>query len=493
MKSPYAQTVRNGTIRLEGNYKRILILRSSGDLFKRAIRFIKERFSDASLYALIPEEVKDQVLDFEFEEVIIYNKAKRFNVIKAGYRFIRSLRKRRFDLILILYGGEELNYLNVMLFAWLIGKRKVAYTFENRVFVLTHGYLIKRIIKRLISRKSRILSMNKRINRLEFQSKRHRLFSMPKVAFFEITNRCNIRCVMCGRELGNFQSGDMSPLILRKCKPLFPFLEIAIPTGWGEPLLAKDMLFEILDLAKEYPRLKTNITTNGTLLNDDITERLVQSRLTSITISFDGATKETFEEIRAGADYDRIIENIKRINKIKELRKLSNPTLNLEFVAMRKNIEELPSLLELARMLDISSIIVVYLVVHTERLKHQSLYYYQELSNRIFEESKRKAQELGINLNLPDFFGSKDRIKEKGQCSAPWTTIYIRWNGEVLPCCFMPRVMGDLKTQNIQEIWNGEKYRSLRKEIGSKDLPERCRNCYGSEMDVNRERSHIQV
>ena len=57
-------------------------------------------------------------------------------------------------------------------------------------------------------------------------------------------------------------------------------------------------------------------------------------------------------------------------------------------------------------------------------------------------------------------------------CRRPWELSYITAEGEVLPCCFVPfvtdaqwqeNVLGDLKTQTLTEIWNGERYREFRR------------------------------
>lgn len=66
-------------------------------------------------------------------------------------------------------------------------------------------------------------------------------------------------------------------------------------------------------------------------------------------------------------------------------------------------------------------------------------------------------------------------------CSHMWSTVVIAWDGRVVPCCFdydAVMTMGDLKTQTLEEIWNGEPYRKLRAAelAGTNDSP-LCRNC----------------
>jgi MoaA/NifB/PqqE/SkfB family radical SAM enzyme len=71
-------------------------------------------------------------------------------------------------------------------------------------------------------------------------------------------------------------------------------------------------------------------------------------------------------------------------------------------------------------------------------------------------------------------------LKTKGPfCNQPWNTIFIRWNGEkVMPCCYGPHDLGDLNFSSYDDIWNGNRYRTLRKQISTGDVRGTCLPCY---------------
>jgi radical SAM protein with 4Fe4S-binding SPASM domain len=64
-------------------------------------------------------------------------------------------------------------------------------------------------------------------------------------------------------------------------------------------------------------------------------------------------------------------------------------------------------------------------------------------------------------------------------CTIPWTTTYVAFDGTVRPCCYSETatVLGNLRDQSFDEIWNGEAYRHLREEILDGEVPESCRQC----------------
>ena len=71
--------------------------------------------------------------------------------------------------------------------------------------------------------------------------------------------------------------------------------------------------------------------------------------------------------------------------------------------------------------------------------------------------------------------------KPKGNfCDHTVSTFSIRWNGDVVPCCYdliNMMVMGNVLHEKIEDIWNNEKYIKLRKDIDEFNPPDLCKNC----------------
>lgn len=343
------------------------------------------------------------------------------------------------------------------------------------------------------------------------------LSSLPLTLHIEVTNKCDISCIMCGRSFKSaslnsayrkkeIKYEDMSFDVFKKAESLFPYIAILPLVGWGEPFVSP-YFYKMLRRSKEFG-VGVNFTTNGMHLGNEnfLNTVYINRNVFSIGISFDGATEATFNLIRRGAQFHKVIDNIFKINELKEKHTLNNPELYFSFVAMKKNIEELCLLIDLAAKLNICVINVTYLAAHGETIRKESLFYHKDLANKIFEEAKKKAQEKGILLNLPECFKKEKSIdefsgKDNSQlekitngflCTYPWTFAMIKANGDVLPCCAYEESFGNITNESFRKIWNNKKFRSLRKSFRDGNIPDFCRSCnrFG---DVNNESSHIHL
>jgi len=63
-------------------------------------------------------------------------------------------------------------------------------------------------------------------------------------------------------------------------------------------------------------------------------------------------------------------------------------------------------------------------------------------------------------------------------CSLPFTHFSTRPNGDVLPCCRYPGKLGNIKDNSLEEIWNGEQMKELRKQFLANERPEKCWPCW---------------
>jgi putative metalloenzyme radical SAM/SPASM domain maturase len=218
----------------------------------------------------------------------------------------------------------------------------------------------------------------------------------------EVTTRCNLSCAMCVRKVWREDSGDMSLQTFRALTPAFPEIETINLIGIGEPLLNENII-EMIRLGKEQlPENGTfSLTTNGTLIDRNTASKLVSSGLDYIVVSVDGASPETFAGIRKGARLEDVLNGIRFLNQTKKEVKSRKPVLGLEFVAMKRNIEELPQLVELAAEHGISFTIVSNLLPHTEEMKNEILYdFNSDEAIHLFEEAEAKAKQRSIALSL---------------------------------------------------------------------------------------------
>ena len=315
--------------------------------------------------------------------------------------------------------------------------------------------------------------------------------AMPTYLTIGTTVKCNLSCPMCIRRTVpeiDINSPTMDITLYRKiAKEVFPYLKTVAFSVGGEPL-ASENIFEEMHLARKYG-VDIEITTNGTLMNND---KIIQALINSVSIlniSFDAATKKTYESIRKGAIYEKVINNIKRFNDIKKKR--NKPKLCFYLVLMKSNIEELPKWVELTKQLGADFITVAHMVVFSEELKNESLIFHKELANKYIIKASEKAAEFGINFSFPALYNYKNKTKlintpHKKGCSFLWKKSWIEWNGDVVPCCNPQRyIVGNVCDESLAEIWNNQFYQELRRKIHSDNPVAMCKNCYLREQETD--------
>jgi MoaA/NifB/PqqE/SkfB family radical SAM enzyme len=315
----------------------------------------------------------------------------------------------------------------------------------------------------------------------------------PRRIILEVTSRCNLRCTLCAQSIYKFSPTSLPWEIFEKIVPLLPRAEEATLFGWGEPFLHFRFM-KMFEVVSAYRNLSTYIVTNGTLLHQ-VAEGLVKGRLTYLSISFDGATKNTYEEIRKGANYEKVLDNISLVHRYKELYKLETPYIRLIFVASRKNIEELPSLVELASGKGIPEIKVLYATIYHEDSITESLWFHRDLTANVFLASSRLAERLNVSLRLPPLIGY-DRAENRlhRECLVPFEELYIGSDGKIRPCIISPIELGDLSVNEAEELWNNGKFRELRASVNAYSPLEGCTECnQNRHLNVNRYEAHIKV
>ena len=162
------------------------------------------------------------------------------------------------------------------------------------------------------------------------------LMFKPRVLEFEVTNKCNARCIMCAPEV-HLGSDMIDFEVFSKIATEASELGIRrMALTGGEPLMHKQ-IFEMIRLAKSLDFEYVHMFTNGSLMHDVKQKELLESGLDSLTVSFDSAIKEEYEKIRLQLNYDKVVNNIKGVYKMRnDLRQVS-PVIRVNMVALPEN------------------------------------------------------------------------------------------------------------------------------------------------------------
>ncbi|MBU1910425.1 MAG: radical SAM protein [Verrucomicrobia bacterium] len=297
---------------------------------------------------------------------------------------------------------------------------------------------------------------------------------MPIRIQIENTNRCNLQCIMCGRQYRAVFNKDMpNDVFHRLMKEIRPaYLTI---NGDGEPLLDGG-LPEKIRAAKQWGCV-ISMPTNMTLMNEERARAMAKSGLDLLTVSLDGATKESYEAIRVGARFESVLENIRRFQEISRAQKAPPPPeLRVLFVLQQKNLFDYEACLALQRRLGIKVQLVP--VKYLDRAEIAAVCASSaetlarleaELTPRLSAEAPEDARELYERwLNV-----AKKACAPAGPgrvCFKPWSTAYVDAQGDVYPCCLAVDAkqslkMGNVASASFKDVWHGERYRAYRRDM----------------------------
>ena len=335
---------------------------------------------------------------------------------------------------------------------------------------------------------------NTNLNLKEIDNGSTILKSYPRRLVFELTNACNLNCVMCGRNAADFKMTTFDMDVFRSFEPLMDKIEEVTLMGWGEPTIHPNFN-EMLKIINNHSARKY-FCTNGMNLKK-IKQSLFEYNVDVFAVSVDGATYETNANIRRGSDLHVIKEDLSDIVKERERRGLKYPWINFVFCAMASNLHELPDLVRLAAEIGIDEVKVVYLTVFNKELLHESLWGKEEEVRKVFNEAEKLGDELGIVLKLPHISGEDISGKNyHKECFVPWRDFFLGSDGYVRPCMSTPiKFFKYDMERSFMDMWNSTEYQQYRKNVNrneSMDTP--CKRCYqSSHCNWNRKESFVQI
>lgn len=335
---------------------------------------------------------------------------------------------------------------------------------------------------------------NSQLNMFELESGKTFLSSYPRRLVFELTNACNLNCVMCGRNAANFKPTVFDMDVFRSFEPLMDTIEEVTLMGWGEPTIHPNFS-EMLKIIDRHDARKY-FCTNGMNLKK-ITRDIFDCHVDVFAVSMDGATHETNSQIRKGSDIKFINQQLREIVKIKQNNGLKYPWINYVFCAMKSNINELPDLVRLAADIGIEEVKVVFLTVFSNNLLGESLWGSESIVREVFEKAIEIGDEYGIILKLPyipnDDVAGKKRHKD---CFVVWRDFFLGSDGYIRPCMSTPVKFDKYDmTKDFMSFWNSDAYQKYRKIVNDEvNMDNPCRRCYqSSHCNWNRKESFIQI
>jgi MoaA/NifB/PqqE/SkfB family radical SAM enzyme len=339
--------------------------------------------------------------------------------------------------------------------------------------------------------------------------------------YIEPTNRCNLDCVTCIRQSWDEPLGNMSretySRIMQGLRAFDPPPDIFFG-GLGEPLSHPD----IADMVKEAKSLGSSVEliTNATLLNEAMSTSLITAGLDKIWVSLDGATPESYRDVRLGAALPDVLANLAdfrhaRWNKYRpeHFDLLLKPQIGIVFVAMKRNIADLPAVFSMASRLGSLHFMVTNVLPYTPEMQEEILYS-RALTDAVYTSAPllrvldfprmdinpmtREALYQALRGDHSLSIAGASLGERNNRC--PFIdkgSMAIRWDGDVSPCLallhdhktyFYQYVrsikhhgVGSVMDQDIKQIWNNPEYLSLRRRLQDFNFSP-CVHCGGCDF-----------
>ncbi|OGM55831.1 hypothetical protein A3F62_02105 [Candidatus Woesebacteria bacterium RIFCSPHIGHO2_12_FULL_44_11] len=264
------------------------------------------------------------------------------------------------------------------------------------------------------------------------------LTAAPGQILLDVTNRCPLSCIRCPvpilRVQPEYRPGDMSLDLFKKLTDQIPQETILTITGDGEPLVVR-ALPEMIKTTTE-KGITVRLITSGLVMSERVMRGLLEAEVDFMDFSLDAATKESYDLVRLDSNYDKVVGHVNR------------------FLELRKEIQEDNSKTKvLVSMIDQPE-------THNEIPDFFELW--QDKVDRVYVRPLHSVAGYVPMEGRNDIGNSPDRIP----CRILWDRLVVSHKGDVYFCPLgwgrESAMLGNINDQTIQEIWSGERLKTLR-------------------------------
>ncbi len=304
--------------------------------------------------------------------------------------------------------------------------------------------------------------------------------ALPIKASIELTNSCNLNCVMCGVGSGGFDPSRTMTLslfrgIIRKLGPTVRCLRL---NGLGESTVIPDFN-EYLRVLVETPA-RLELVTNLSFDNEELLTQLLDLNML-IFVSCDSTRKDRLIRIRRNLNYDVFLNNLKGVSDYVQYHGRNKLDCQIIMTLMESNFRELPDMVDFAHRYGLGGVIGNMVKDGNGAWRSRRI----DEIRKTFAQAARRAEEVGVALKVPDQiegipldedFVSKSNARH---CPTLMEEVFIRYNGDVCPCNMMnPYIYGNLVRNGLEEVVNSINARMFYALSNTGIRHPYCVNCY---------------
>ena len=326
----------------------------------------------------------------------------------------------------------------------------------------------------------------------------HRPITQLNKVYIEPTVECNLDCITCFRNAWDQPLGRMNDetfeAIYSGLQEMDPIPDVYFG-GIGEPLFHPKTI-EWVRRVKELG-VKVELITNGTTLTERKSRELIDAGLDLLWVSIDGASPETYADIRIGAELPKIIHSLKRFIKMRKAEHFPTPEIGIAFVAMKRNIGDLQEVIKIGKSLRAKHFWISNVQPATAEMQDEVLYTHTirniaylnaphlprlSIPKMDFDETTYNALFSAFNSQCNIIYGGNNWAGANDVCNfVEKGTMSFAWNGDVSPCWPMmhthttylhgkPRLVkkhtiGNVANKTLKELWLDPEYLAYRERL----------------------------
>jgi heme b synthase len=311
----------------------------------------------------------------------------------------------------------------------------------------------------------------------------------PRLVFWELTKRCNLKCVHCRADADNeiFKGELDTDNIKRVIDDIVLYSKpILILTG-GEPLFRKD-IFTIAEYSNN-KGLRIALATNGTLIERDVALKIKKSGIQRVSISIDGKDARSHDSFRGiEGSFKKAIEGAGFL-------KVAGVEFQFNTTITRRNVGDLEDVIQLTEKSGAKALHIFMLVpvgcgadiAGTDMLSKEK---YEEVLTWLYERMKSTSLEFKATCAPPYYRIIRQKAKQEGRtfsvetngmsamtrgCLAGTGVCFISNTGNVQPCGYLPVTAGNVNEKAFKEIWEESKLFNELRDLGN--LKGKCGAC----------------
>jgi len=298
----------------------------------------------------------------------------------------------------------------------------------------------------------------------------------------ETTNKCRFHCLKCEHTYWDEKPRDMSFEEFKHIVDQFPNLTTISVSGIGHGFENKEFM-KMLRYMKS-KGVFVQFFDTFMLTDEEKARELIQIGVDKIWMSIDAATKETYEKLHVGSNFELAVANFRRLVQLKKEARSQFPWVCFHYIVQKPNVTEMPQFIDFIHSITADDPAKLRLVQFTRLIPFkENEFLYPHIPPEIVDETLRRAKKYG-NFKI-DMVNISEPLKKPPICECTsWTVPFITVDCVVYPCCALTEgnqrkavekfALGNIFKTPFKEMWYSKRFREVRRMINQNKAPVFC-------------------